>query len=153
MPGVRDLLDRFRPAGAPGAATGAGVPVDRRAGAEAELEPVFAALAATARECAGIRARARQEADRLTRSAAEQAELLVARARAAEQAERAAAASALRRDAQADLAAVAAAAERTADRVRREAEEHMPGLVAAVRDRVRAELTGLAAQRSEAEPR
>jgi len=37
MPRVRELLNRFRPAGASGAASGAGVPVDRHAGVEAEV--------------------------------------------------------------------------------------------------------------------
>ena len=50
MPRVRDVLYRFRPAGAPGAASSAGVPVDRSADLAAELEPVFALLADTEQE-------------------------------------------------------------------------------------------------------
>lgn len=54
MPRVRDVLLRFRPSGAPGAATAAGVPVDRANEVAAELEPVFGLLAETERECARI---------------------------------------------------------------------------------------------------
>lgn len=46
MPRVRDLLYRFRPARAPGAAASAGVPVDRTAELTAELEPLIAAAEA-----------------------------------------------------------------------------------------------------------
>jgi hypothetical protein len=54
MPRVRDVLLRFRPSGTPGAATAAGVPVDRANEVAAELEPVFDLLAETERECARI---------------------------------------------------------------------------------------------------
>jgi hypothetical protein len=46
MPRVRDLLYRFRPEGAPGAAAAAGVPADRAAELTAELEPLIAAAEA-----------------------------------------------------------------------------------------------------------
>jgi hypothetical protein len=52
---VRDLLERFRPAGAPGAATPAGVPSDRATALSDELGPVLALLADTEQECARIR--------------------------------------------------------------------------------------------------
>ena len=45
MPRTRGLLQRFRGAGAPGAASAVGVPADRVAETAAELEPVFARLA------------------------------------------------------------------------------------------------------------
>ena len=38
MPDLRDFLSRFRPAGTPGAAARPGVPVDRVAEREAELQ-------------------------------------------------------------------------------------------------------------------
>jgi hypothetical protein len=62
MPRVRDFLYRFRPAGAPGAAAEAGVPIDRTAELTAELEPLFASLARTERECANIRDHAKADA-------------------------------------------------------------------------------------------
>ncbi|HEX7745917.1 MAG TPA: hypothetical protein VF462_11720, partial [Micromonosporaceae bacterium] len=62
MPAVRELLDRFRPAGAPGAASAAGVPADRQTTASAELDPVFAALADVVAKCAGLRATAVRDA-------------------------------------------------------------------------------------------
>jgi hypothetical protein len=67
MPRVREFLDRFRPAGAPGAATATGVPVERRLGLETELAPVFAALAGVQEECAAVCRLARQEATDLSR--------------------------------------------------------------------------------------
>ena len=45
VPRVSDLLYRFRPSGAPGAATQAGVPADRARDLAEELEPVFASVA------------------------------------------------------------------------------------------------------------
>ncbi|WP_330180126.1 hypothetical protein OHB26_27395 [Nocardia sp. NBC_01503] len=44
MPQWRDFLDRFRPAGAPGAAAPRGVPADRAAELTAELTPLLARL-------------------------------------------------------------------------------------------------------------
>ena len=67
MPRVRDLLYRFRPSGAPGAATAAGVPVDRTAKLAAELDPVFARLADTEEECAAILAEGRRRAEDIRR--------------------------------------------------------------------------------------
>ena len=62
MARVRDVLYRFRPAGAPGAASAAGVPVDRAADLAAELEPLLAQLATTERTVAGIREQAIRDA-------------------------------------------------------------------------------------------
>jgi hypothetical protein len=98
VPRVGDLLYRFRPSGAPGSATAAGVPADRARDLAEELEPVFAALAPTVAECrairdegsrqaAAIRARDAAEVDRVlatvaARAAAERARVTAA-ARAA----------------------------------------------------------------------
>lgn len=51
MPRVSDLLYRFRPSGAPGSAAAAGVPADRAHDLAAELDPVFASLVQTERQC------------------------------------------------------------------------------------------------------
>src|ERR1022692_4357979 len=65
LPQLGDFLNRFRPAGAPGAASRAGVPADRAAELSAELDPVLALLAATDAECTRLVAEAEQEAGRL----------------------------------------------------------------------------------------
>ncbi|HEX9033118.1 MAG TPA: hypothetical protein VF834_14860 [Streptosporangiaceae bacterium] len=62
MPQLGDFLSRFRPAGAPGAASRAGVPADRTAELSAELEPVLALLAETEAECNRIVAQAHAQA-------------------------------------------------------------------------------------------
>jgi len=71
---IQDFLQRFRPAGAPGAPGRAAVPADRVAEATAELAPVFAALADVHPEVDGIRSRAVARAAARRRAAAEEAE-------------------------------------------------------------------------------
>jgi vacuolar-type H+-ATPase subunit H len=78
VPQARDFLDRFRPAGAPGAASRAGVPVDRAAELASELEPVLALLAGTHAECGRIVAAAQREAEQITEGARERAAALTA---------------------------------------------------------------------------
>jgi vacuolar-type H+-ATPase subunit H len=75
---ARDFLDRFRPAGAPGAASRAGIPADRAAERYAELEPVVALLADTHAECGRIVTAARQEAERIMDLARQQVATLAA---------------------------------------------------------------------------
>src|SRR5689334_2559427 len=103
MPRLRDLLDRFRPAGAPGAASAAGVPVDRREGVVAELEPVFAALAGVDAACAELRRTARAQAQRCLEDARDRAGAIVSRATGSIAAERAAAAVTVRARAAEDV--------------------------------------------------
>src|SRR5512133_846364 len=143
MPRVRELLNRFRPAGAPGAASGAGVPVDRRAGVEAELEPVFAALEETQRECARLREAALAAASGSGTEAAGRAASIVERARLDATALRAEAAAEARQHAAKEIAEVDAAAAEQVDEVRRAAQHRRPELVAAVVAAVRAELAEL----------
>jgi hypothetical protein len=57
-----EFLRRFRPAGTPGAAARAGVPVDRAAEAAGELAPVLALLADVESATAEIREGARLDA-------------------------------------------------------------------------------------------
>ena len=78
MPGLRDYLDRFRPAGAPGAG-GTGVPADRSRELEAELTSVLALLDGVHAECAGVVARARQDAERIVATARAEGQLVGAR--------------------------------------------------------------------------
>jgi len=81
MASTRDLLQRFRPAGAPGAATATGVPADRLEERDAELDPVFRLLADTVTESTRIRREAATEAERRRQRAREAAVALVAEAR------------------------------------------------------------------------
>jgi vacuolar-type H+-ATPase subunit H len=73
MPRIRDLLYRFRPASAPGAASASGVPADRTADMAGELQPVFAQLSATEEECRGLVQSAEQQAARILDTAREHA--------------------------------------------------------------------------------
>ena len=126
---VRDVLHSFRPAGAPGAAGAAGVPADRGADLAAELEPVFAQLASTERECAGIAARAGQAAAKVRAREAERARGTIAAARERMDAERAAAVAQMRPNALEKSTSAAVAAEREAAVIRRHAGEHMGSYV------------------------
>jgi hypothetical protein len=143
VPSVRHLLDRFRPAGAPGAATSAGVPADRRASALRELEPVFAELAAVVGECEAIRTEAATGAAADVAHAAERARILIARAQRDSDAERAATAAALRAQAEDAARQRVAEAEIGAADVRNLADARRPELLQRVLDRVRADLIGL----------
>jgi uncharacterized membrane protein YccC len=129
---ARDLLYRFRPAGAPGAASATGVPADRVADLATELQPLFAELVRTERECADIIARASvTAADRHTQ-AVDRAGGLVAAARERVDGERAAAVARVRERGNEESAAALAAAERDAAQVRRRAEERMQSFVDSV---------------------
>ena len=93
MPRVRDVLHRFRPSGAPGAATASGVPVDRAGELAAELEPVLALLEETEQECAAELERAGLEAAATRARDAERVAAVLASGRARVEAERASAAA------------------------------------------------------------
>jgi vacuolar-type H+-ATPase subunit H len=78
LPQIGDFLSRFRPAGAPGAASRAGVPADRAAELAGELGPVLALLDATQAECARKVADAEREAERVIAAARAAAEQIIA---------------------------------------------------------------------------
>jgi hypothetical protein len=143
VPGVRDWLDRFRPAGAPGAATAAGVPVDRRAAALAELEPVFAALAADIARAAARRDELVAAATRRRAEGREAAGGIVAQARASAEAERAAEAARLRSLATEQTQARRGQAAAQVRDVRDRAAQRQAALVDAVVARVLAEIEEL----------
>jgi hypothetical protein len=147
MPRVRELLSRFRPAGAPGAASGAGVPVDRKAGLAEELEPVLAALDATQRECESLRESTVSAASARVTEATTQAGLIVERARADAAAARAATAAQAHQRAADETARLAADAAAEADEVLRSARQRRPQLVAAVVAAVRRELVDPVAEK------
>jgi hypothetical protein len=81
----RQFLGRFRPATVPGpaAAAAAGVPVDRRVEATAELAPVFALLADVEAETVAIAADGAERARRIRRDADRSAAAMVADAESA----------------------------------------------------------------------
>jgi hypothetical protein len=81
VPSTRDLLQRFRPAATPGAATATGVPADRHNERAAELAGVFAALEETVAEADGIRRAAVAEAQQRRDLARQKAAARVAQAR------------------------------------------------------------------------
>ncbi len=119
------ILDRFRPAGAPGSAGVAGVPTLDVQGPEAELAPVFAALAPDVAACAEVVDAARQASTYRLAQSREQAAAVVAQARLD--------ADAARSRAAADVEQTASAADEAA---RREARDQAARLAEAGRPRV-----------------
>ncbi|WP_249400038.1 hypothetical protein [Streptomyces argyrophylli] len=137
---MRDFLERFRPAGTPGASA-TGVPADRTAERAAELEPSLARLASVQQEAAQIRAAAEQEAEALRQNAAREAARMVDAAREHAHELRRQTAEPLLREARQEADALRAAGDRTASAIRERAPERMPHLVdLAVADALR--LTG-----------
>lgn len=137
MPQVRDFLDRFRPAGAPGAAARAGVPADMSGARMAELAPVLALLSETDAECGSIIAQAERDARQVVAEARARASAIAA---AAERRARAAHDRAARQSlaqARAETGEAEAAAARQAARVRELAAERIPALVSQAVDLVR----------------
>lgn len=141
---ARNLLQRFRPAGAPGAAGSVGVPTDVEHTAAAELAPVFAALEPTVAQCDRLRADAAGRAEaayaRSEQDNAHRAALAAARAPA----ERAASAARLRDAGDAGIEALLTAARADAARVEAEGRTRIPELVTQVIDALRTELDPVA---------
>lgn len=128
MPAIHDVLQRFRPAGAPGPA--AAVPADRRAALEEELAPVFAGLEDAEAEWRRIVSEAHDRARVLEETARAEAAGLVARARSAAAGERASAEAEVRHAAEGEDRALLSAADDEANRIRTEASTRLEGLVA-----------------------
>lgn len=137
MPRARDLLNRFRPSGTPGAAGVAGVPTDHEAGPSEELAPLFAALAATERECRAVVDRAAADAQRIREDAEAEAVRLVAAARDGQPEERAAVVARLREHGTVEARAITEEAERRAAEVRAVAAARTAACVDDVVDAVR----------------
>jgi F0F1-type ATP synthase membrane subunit b/b' len=136
LPQFRDLLTRLGPAGAPGAASRAGVAADRARERSAELEPVLALLDATHAECERIVAGARRDAQKTVEEAREQAAAIGARAHRRAEAARAAAAEEVLAAAR-DQAAMARDAAREAQHPPGTTEQRIDELVGAAVDLVR----------------
>ena len=127
MPALRDYLDRFRPAGAPGAG-GTGVPADRSRELEAELTTVLALLDGVHAECAGVVAQARRDAERIVEAARDEAAAVTD---AADRRARAARDEAVREvldAARAEAVGIVARADQQALRVRDRAWQRIPAL-------------------------
>ena len=77
VPSLRDFLNRFRPAGAPGAARAA-VPVDQRRRRKRELEPVLMLLDGLAAERAQLIAAAQRDAGEIMAAARSDAAAIAA---------------------------------------------------------------------------
>ncbi|MDY7087895.1 MAG: hypothetical protein SYR96_22660 [Actinomycetota bacterium] len=129
MPTLRELLDRFRSAGPPGPPAPAAVPADRRSRLEDEVAPVFAALASTAEQAAGMVAAARAEAEHIRDQGRREADALIGRAEQERQAGYAEAFAETRGAAARRSAASAAKALRSADEIARVAAQRRPALV------------------------
>lgn len=142
VPKVRDLLATLRPAGGPGAATPAGIPVDRRQDAAAELGPVFDALGPVLARCRSIREDAQVRARHRHDASGERARLILAEAHARYEADRAAEAARLRDLAERGARRTAQEAEAAAEAIRVRADARRAGLVAEVLRLVREELAG-----------
>jgi vacuolar-type H+-ATPase subunit H len=134
---ARDILYRFRPAGAPGAAGAAGVPVDRTADLEAELAPVLSLLVDTEAACDALIEEARQRAAALRARDVESARAMVEAATGEAAAARAAAATSATQAAEVELRTIREAAVREAEQLRRRASERVPDCVSRVVERVR----------------
>lgn len=141
MAQVRDFLDRFRPAGAPGAAQ-AGVPADRVAEREAELQPVLALLDGVRSECERIIEEAHSEAASIAAAARDEAVAIEAEAARRARSARDDAAQELLDQASRQARDAVVTAGRQAAQVRRLARRHMPELVAVAVGLVSAEPEG-----------
>lgn len=134
---VRRFLRLLRPAGAPGSAGAVGVPADRRSELEAELQPVFDALAGAEAGCARQGAAASRRGGSLGREAAAEVARLLAEADARAPAVQAEALDrVLRRETQ-RMGDPMAEARREMARVSEQARRLMPGMVAEVTAGVR----------------
>ncbi|MFE1248439.1 hypothetical protein [Streptomyces sp. NPDC058735] len=142
MPGFREFLARFRPAGSPGPAVGGNVPADRSAELAAELSPPLALLDEATAEAAALVEAAEREAAERRRHAAERAERTVSGARARAPEVRKETAARLVAEAEAEAARAEAASRAYVRELRRRAAERTPALADRLVARVAGELAG-----------
>ena len=136
MSGLRDYLDRFRPAGAPGAG-GTGVPADRSRELEAELTTVLALLDGVHAECAGVLAQARRDAEQIVAAARAEAATMTGDADRRARAAHDEAARQVLAAAGTEAADTVARARQQALQIRERAEQRIPALASRVAGLVR----------------
>jgi cell division septum initiation protein DivIVA len=129
VPQLRDFLDRFRPAGAPGAAARAGIPADRSRELATEVDPVLALLDGVGAERERIILQARRDAGQVMTAARAEAAAITADAGQRAQAARDEAARRVLARAKDEAASTVAGAVREAARTRELARQRMPSLV------------------------
>jgi cell division septum initiation protein DivIVA len=129
VPQLRDFLDRFRPAGAPGAAARAGIPADRSRELATEVDPVLALLDGVGAERERIILQARRDAGQVMTAARAEAAAITADAGQRAQAARDEAARRVLARAKDEAASAVAGAVRDAARTRELARQRMPSLV------------------------
>lgn len=122
----RNLLERFRPAGTPGAAAKPGVPADHTAELASELEPVLARLRESVEEADAIRAQGAAEAQRIRHEGTERARAVTAQGRRDAEVDRAEAALHVTERADRESAETLAAAQQEAAAVRLRGQELLP---------------------------
>jgi hypothetical protein len=132
MARLRDVVRWLRPAGAPGAAAPAGIPVDRADEANAELAPVFAALEPAMATAADLLARAAEDAEEIHRRGAGEVEARLADAHRRAEVGRAAAAARAVESSRDERDGLLAGARAEAATISSRAEERLPDLVARV---------------------
>ena len=143
MPQWRNILDRFRPAGTPGAAGRPGIPADRSAAATAELTAALVLLDDAQEEAARTRQAAVDRAQDIRRAAHRQAAELLAKARDDAETVRARSEADALREASADEDDMRRRTEAEIARLRRRADERLAHDVDAVAARARGWLDGL----------
>jgi hypothetical protein len=129
MAGLREFFLRLRLAGAPGAPTGTAVPRDEAAERDAELDPVFGALAAAHAEAARIRAEAEAQAATILQAASRDAAEIVRAARESVPAIREQSAAEARAETQASAAEIGRQGRDRADEIREHAATRVPRYV------------------------
>jgi vacuolar-type H+-ATPase subunit H len=133
---LREILRRFRLHNVPGAPAATGVPVDRTAELDSELEPVFSALEGAQRHAADLVEAATRAAASRRSDAVEKGRRLVAEAHARTGPARAEAASALLARADGERTRLLAAARMEVERIGLVTGERSPALVDEVVRRV-----------------
>jgi len=129
VPAVGDILRRFRFPGVPGAPAPVGVPVDRGAQLETELEPVFAALTAAQDRAREVVEAAGADAALRRAQSSEQVRRLLVRAREDADAARKETVAVQLARAHERRSELMAEAREEAERIRRVAAERAPRLV------------------------
>lgn len=136
MASLSEILRRFRFHGVPGAPAVVGVPADRTEQIEAELLPVFAALADAQRANDELVAQAQVESQRRRTVARQEALSIMEAARRNAATTRSDAAAARLREAQAECTETLDRARSESQRIVSAAEERMPALVEEIVGRV-----------------